>query len=360
MKFKIFEDLVVIEMASVLAGPSVGMFFAELGARVIKVENLKTGGDVTRSWKLPQEASDSNYSAYYHSVNWGKECHMLDLSDTEAREYLLSLVESADIVISNFKSGSAEKLGVDYPTLKQVNPLLIYAQLVGYDLGDPTPAFDVILQAEAGFMYMTGSPEGAPVKMPVALIDLLAAHQLKEAVLIALLKREKENKGCFISTSLAKSAIASLANQASNWLNAGFIPQRIGSRHPNIAPYGDIFTTKDGQMILLAVGTDEQFRQLCWAIELPHLIEDDRFKQNSSRVQYRNALIDELQLTIQKIDRMDLIERLTQRQVPFGRIRNMQEVFELPWAADMILKTILPNGKEIKTVKSIAFEGSCF
>ena len=233
---KIFKELKVVELASVLAGPSVGMFFAELGATVIKIENARTNGDVTRRWKGPTEDQQSPFSAYYHSINWGKECLLLDLTQEADRQFALQHILEADLLITNFKMGAAERLGLGYDFLREIQPRLIQVNLTGYGEKDATPAFDIILQAETGYMHMTGHPGGPPARMPVALIDLLAAHQMKEALLVGLLRRSQTGKGCYLTVSLVESAIASLANQASNWLNAGFDPGPNGDYPSEYCP----------------------------------------------------------------------------------------------------------------------------
>jgi len=353
-----FQDLKVVELASVLAGPAVGMFFAELGAEVIKIENKKTGGDVTRRWKLPTEDLDAKTSAYYASVNWHKKVLMKDLSEELDYQEVLQLIESADIVISNFKPSSAKKMGMDYENLKAINDKLIYAELTSFGKNDHTPAFDIVMQAEAGFLYMCGEPDRNPVRMPVALIDLMAAHQLKEGILIALLQRTKTGKGAFITTSLLESAIAALANQATNWLIGNHIPQRMGSLHPNIAPYGDVFFTKDKKPVVLAVGTEKQFQLLCDVLNLQKIKEDKRFSINALRVKNRNELKEILTPAISLYNRADLLQQLKQAGVPAGAIRNMQEVFELPQAKAMILEeeNIEDNNKITRRVKTVAFE----
>jgi len=273
-----FKDLKIVELANILAGPSVGMFFAELGAEVIKVENKATKGDITRSWRLPSEPTNNDYSAYYCSVNWGKEVLMLDLKAETDLKQLYDLIAEADIVITNFKTSSAHKIGIAPNQLRQINSNLIIAHLSGF-LNSDRPAFDIVLQAETGFLYMNGEGERPPVKMPVALIDVLAAHQLKEAILLALLHRAKTGEGKTVSVSLYEAAISSLANQATNWLMADFIPQRMGTQHPNIAPYGDMFYTKDGKMLVLAVGTERQFEGLCKTLNLAEIRNDEGLKQ---------------------------------------------------------------------------------
>lgn len=355
MSSSIFQNLKVVELASVLAGPAVGMFFAELGAEVIKFENSKTGGDVTRNWKGPNESPEKTQSAYYHSTNWGKKSILVDLSIPAERQMVLEEIAKADVLISNFKKGSAEKLGMDQLSLKRQNPKLIVANLNGYGEDNPSPAFDIVLQAETGFMYMNGHPGEAPSKMPVALIDLLAAHQMKEAILIGLLNRYRSGKGCFISVSLAESAVASLANQASNWLNAEYIPQPMGSAHPNIAPYGDLFETKDKKAFVLAVGTENNFKELCSILSAEDLLQDERFKVNAARVKHRADLIFILQNLFNDWNQSELFEEMRARKGPFGLIKNMKEVFESKLAQNMILEQMDESGQTAKTVKTAAF-----
>jgi len=357
MQDTFFSGLKVVEFASVLAGPAVGMFFAELGADVVKIENKTTGGDVTRGWKLPSENPNSSVSAYFASVNWGKKHLLLDLNNPAELRVALDYAVAADVVISNFKPSSARRLGVDADTLRSKNQRLIYAQLNSFaDPEDESPAFDVVLQAEAGFLFMNGEPNRPPVKMPVALIDILAAHQLKEAILLALLHRERTGEGSTVKASLLESALASLANQASNFLMAGHIPQRMGTQHPNIAPYGDIFTCADGQPILLAVGTERQFRQLCGVLGLEKLLENPDFQTNAARVQNRERLFVMLEASISKMTLNDLMTLLKTHGVPAARIRDMASVFEMPEAQGMILEEKTAEGVDTKRVKTIAFK----
>ncbi|MBK8490204.1 MAG: CoA transferase [Saprospirales bacterium] len=353
MQNTFFRDLVVVELASVLAGPAVGQFFAELGARVIKIEH--PDGDMTRHWKLPSELDTQAHSAYYCSVNWGKEVHFLDLSTPEGYAEVMGYLGGADVVVSNFRQAAAQRLKLDADTLRRQFPRLIVAEISGFGPDDPRPAFDVVLQAEAGFLYMTGEPGGPPVKMAVALIDLLAAHQLKEGVLLALLHRERSGEGALVRTSLLEAALASLANQASNWLMAGHIPQPMGTQHPNIAPYGDVFSTRDGKLILLAVGTDRQFAQLCTLLAKEEWIDDPVLATNAARVRHRALLRDVLQEAITHWESEAILVLLEQLHVPAARIRSMEEVFELPQAQQMILEGILPGGEVSRGVRTVAF-----
>lgn len=353
---KAFEGLKVVELASVLAGPAVGMFFAELGAQVLKIENKATQGDVTRSWKLPKEDPQKPWSAYFHSVNWNKTYLPIDLKVDEERQSVLQHIAEADIVISNFKSGSAAQFGLDYAGLKDQFPQLIYASITAYGLDHPKPGFDVAIQAETGWIYMNGEASGSPVKMPVALIDLLAAHQLKEGILVALLQRYRTGNGCHVTTSLFDASIASLANQASNWLNLGHIPERMGSQHPNIAPYGDTFQTKDGKSLILATGTQKHFVELCTCLELPELSADPRFTSNPLRLKHRDVLIEKLTHAFQKWDAEELLDRFEKAKIPVSPIRNLSEVFAIPAAQALILVESLPDGRESRRVRTAVFK----
>ena len=352
----IFKDLLVIELASVLAGPSVGMFFSELGAKVIKIENKKTGGDVTRSWKLPVEDAADEYSAYYHSINWGKEKLMLDLSTLEDRNLVLSLIKKADIVISNFKMDSALKLKMDYESLKVQNPNLIYGAITAYGDDNPAPGFDVMIQAETGWIFMNGEKDGLPVKMPVALVDVLAGHQLKQGILIALLKRQTTGEGSFVSISLFDASIAALANQASNWLNVNVLPQRMGSQHPNIAPYGDIFYTKDNVGVILGTGTQKQYVGLCKVLNLENLATDEKFITNSLRLKNRTELNGFLEKAFSERTFEDLKKACSKIKVTIAPINNMEEVFNLPNAQKLILTETLPDGSVKKCVRTTVFK----
>lgn len=259
----IFKDMLVLELASVLAGPSVGQFFAELGAQVLKVENAATRGDVTRNWKLASEPSGTDTPAYFCAANWGKASLALDLTQAAQLQQLYSLVQQADIVIASYKPGDAEKLQVGYDTLKNINPRLLYGHITGYGPHDTRAGYDAVVQAESGFMYLNGEAGGPPVKMPVALMDILTAHQLKEGLLVALLQRERTRQGQLVQVSLLQAAVSALANQATNYLVAGQEPQRMGSEHPNIVPYGSVYTGRCGKQLVLAIGDDRQFSRLC-------------------------------------------------------------------------------------------------
>lgn len=350
---KPFSNTTVIELASVLAGPSVGMFFAELGAKVIKVENKKQGGDITRQWKIKEEKKESSISAYYSSVNWGKESLFLNLDDNQDKEKLDALILDADVVIVNFKPGDALKWDLDYESLKQRNNKLIYAEISGFPKSKRI-AYDIVLQAESGFLAMNGEPKRNPVKLPVAFIDLFAAHQLKEGILLAMLAQQKDLKPKKISVNLYESALASLANQASNYLMTGNIPQALGSLHPNIAPYGEIFTCKDGQKIVLAIGSDKQFQQFCKIINAENIIGDFKFSSNLLRVKNRKLLAQLIKEKIKHYEGVQLSSLLQEHDVPAGLINDLETVFKDIKAKSRVLKE-QKEGIEIQTVNSVAF-----
>jgi len=349
-----FKELKIIELASVLAGPSVGMFFAELGARVIKIENPNIGGDVTRSWKLASEDPSHPYSAYYSSVNWGKEVWMMDLKNKEDHQRLIAELADSDIVISNLRPSSAKKLGLNAETLQKLYPNLIYGEILGFR-GKKRLAYDVVLQAECGYVSMNGSALGEEIKWPLAIIDVFAAHQLKEGLLLALLEKERSGRAAHVSTSLFEAGVSSLTNQATNWLMANHIPKPIGSLHPNIAPYGETFSCKDGKKIILAVGNDLQFKCLCESLGLEELIHDERFSDNQSRVKNRTELHQILSKGFQQEDRAALMDTLLNASVPAGSLRNVKEVFELEESENMLLEEE-KEGKKLTTVSSNAFQ----
>ena len=333
---EMFGGLRVLELASVLAGPSVGQFFAELGAEVVKIENLKTQGDITRSWKGKSELQE-DISAYFSSVNWGKKSVALDLSLPAGQEIVHALAGQSDVVIASYKPGDARKLTVDYQSLAPLSPGLIYGQITGYGSENERVGYDAIIQAESGFMDMNGEAGGPPLKMPVALVDILAAHHLKEGLLLAMLKKHRTGEGELVEVSLIQAAVASLANQASNWLVAKHLPGRQGSSHPNIAPYGDYFVSRDGKKVLLAIGSDLQFQKLCKQLNMSDVALDPRFAINASRVKNREQLHRLIQGGISQVDSGELVSRCNALKIPVGVIQNVQEVFEMEEAKSILM-----------------------
>jgi crotonobetainyl-CoA:carnitine CoA-transferase CaiB-like acyl-CoA transferase len=351
---EIFKDLNVLELASVLAGPATGLFFAELGARVQKVENKTTKGDVTRTWKLHAEAKDAPFSAYYASLNHGKEICLLDLNMPEDREKVYRQIASADVVITNFREKEAKKLGMRYADFQLYNKEIIHGNITAYGEHDDRPGYDLLLQAETGFMSMNGSAESGPLKMPIAMIDVLASHQLKEGLLVAMLQKMKTGQGAYVSVSLYETALASLVNQAANYLNTSYIPGIAGSLHPNIAPYGEILLTQDESKIVLAIGTDKQFAALCQLLSLNRLIGDPRFATNAERISNRASLKEMLIAAARRLDASVILEKASILQVPLGIIQSLDAVLNSPAAQDMIREEIR-DGMLLKSVRSVAF-----
>ncbi|ALD20433.1 CaiB/BaiF CoA transferase family protein [Hymenobacter sp. DG25A] len=330
------HGLFVLELASVLAGPQVGQFFAELGAEVLKVE--APAGDVTRTWKTSAEDENTDVSAYFSCANWGKQSVVLNLTTPAGKAAVHQLAARADVVLASYKPGDAEKLAVDYATLRQLNPRLLYGHITGYGPAVNRAGYDAVLQAETGFMHLNAaSPGQAPQKMPVALIDLLTAHQLKEGLLTALYRREKTGEGALVQVSLLDSALASLANQAATWLVTGQDPQPLGSGHPSIVPYGTVYTAQDGVRLLLAVGADRQFQELCAVLERPEWAIDARFATNPARVAHRAALEQRLLERIAAISGAELLRELEKRAVPAGAVRTVGEALALESAQRMLL-----------------------
>lgn len=338
----------VVELAGVLAGPSVGMFLAELGAEVLKIEPPGRG-DVTRSWLAPNERPVvEGVSAYFSSINWGKKTCTVDLKNGEDKTQFLALVDLADILLTSFKPGAAARLNIDYLTLHKRNARLIYGSIVGYNSEDNRAGYDAIIQAESGFYSMNGEAGSKGHKMPVALIDVLAGHQLKEGILAALLHRERTGEGRLVEVSLYETALASLVNQATNYLMAGHLPQPEGNEHPNIVPYGSQFVTADGKRIVLAVGTDDQFKALLSILEIE---AKEIWKTNVSRVEDKAAVLGSLTQAIQKMDSVLFLGSLHKANIPAGEIKNLAEVFSTP----SHLQVSGGEGKSAKGVRSAVF-----
>ncbi|MBX3100933.1 MAG: CoA transferase [Bacteroidetes bacterium] len=334
----------VLELAAVLAGPSVGCFLAEMGADVIKVE--PPAGDVTRQWLLPGEQGTS---AYFSAINWGKRSVCLDLTQPEDLKVALALAGQADIVIANYKPGSAARLGMDYASLSRQNPRLIYGSITGYGEHNPRAGFDAIVQAESGLMYLTREPGQEPLKTPVAIMDLLAAHQLKEAVLLALYHRERTGQGVQVATSLIEAGVTALANLMSAWLWRGQDPEPLGADHPSIAPYGTLFRAADGHHLLLAVGTDAQFVRLCEVLQLPALAADTRFVTNAARVRHRDVLKPLLQEAVARYERDTLMDLLAAQKIPAGRILRVSQAAALPEVQHLLLTHPAAQGLGLRT-----------
>ncbi len=355
---KILQDIKVVELASVLAGPLAGSFLAELGAEVIKIENAPSGGDVTRGWKLPEESDDFAAGAYYHSANYGKKILMLDLKKKDDRDKLYQHTDSADVILTNYQKHTALKLEVDIDLLRKNNPKAIVVQLNAFEYDDPRPGYDLVMQAETGYISMCGE-EGALAKMPVAMIDILAAHQIKEAILLGLMQRFRTGEGAVFHVSLYKAALSGLVNQATNYLMAGHIAKPLGTLHPNIAPYGEILECKDGTKLMLAVGSDGQFSKLSDSLGLSRQWLA-RYETNLQRVVSRADLIRDIQEQAVKFSGDDLTKQLDQWQIPYAKVKNMKEVLDDPQSQAMILNNPIISRPDGQYISNLAFTGLFF
>lgn len=362
---ELLGGLKVLELANVLAGPSCAQFLAELGATVIKIENKRTKGDVTRTWKLPVEKDkpeeESDMSAYFHCSNLGKKSVAVDISRTEGLRLVHDLAANSDVVIASYKPGDAEKLGVDYETLKTLNRGIVYAQITGYGLDDARAGYDAAIQAEAGYQYMNGTAgeRELPVKMPLAMMDILTAHQLKEGVLAGLLHRERTggSESSFVHVSLFKAAVSALANQATSYLLEGVVPKRMGSDHPSICPYGSVFTCGDGGQVVFAVGNDKEFANLCQVLDMDELAGDERFRTNVARVANRGECLTRLRKAVVKETSRDgFIGRLNRSKVPAAGVNSMDNVFRDSRARALVARDS-KTGKSCG-LRQVAFEST--
>ena len=320
----------VVDMARILAGPWAGQTLADLGADVIKVE--APAGDDTRQWGPPFVDRDGDRSAgYFYGCNRGKRSIALDFREADDRAVLLDLIRSADILIENYKFGGLAKYGLDYESLRQINPRLIYCSITGFGQTGPykeRAGYDYLIQGMAGIMSITGEPDGAPQRVGVALTDILTGLYGVIGVLSALRMRDQTGAGQHIDMSLLDTATAFLANQGMNYLVTGNAPRRTGNFHPNLVPY-QVFPTADGH-IIIATGNDGQYARLCQLLGLSELIDDARFRSNEDRVANRAALIALLEAATATWSRADLMAALEAATIPAGPINSIEDVFADP------------------------------
>ena len=344
------DHLTVLDLTRILAGPWASQILADLGADVIKVEHPKTGDD-TRNWgppfiqdKLPPEG----LSAYFCTANRNKKSLALDFASDEGARILRELIMQADVVIENYKVGGLKKYGLDYETLKQDHPGLIYCSITGFGQTGPyahRAGYDFIIQAMSGLMSVTGQPPNSPgdepMKIGVALTDIMTGLYASTAILAAVAHREKSGLGQHIDMSLMDVSVAAMANQSMNYLVSGTSPTRMGNAHPNIVPY-QVFPTADGHLII-AVGNDRQFVSLAKVLGNESLGSDERYLTNSSRVTNREQLIPEL-ATLTKSNTTDhWAKELDKAQVPYGPINDTEAVFNDPQVIARELAIELPH-----------------
>jgi crotonobetainyl-CoA:carnitine CoA-transferase CaiB-like acyl-CoA transferase len=322
----------VIELARILAGPWAGQVLADLGAEIIKVERPGTGDD-TRQWGPPfvEYADGGRDAAYFHACNRGKRSVAIDFEKAEGRDILLKLLANADVLIENFKVGGLAKHGLDYESVRKLNPRLIYCSITGFGQTGPyasRPGYDFMIQGMGGIMDLTGEAEGNPMKIGVAYADIMTGLYAAIAIQAALIQRASTGKGAHIDMALLDTQAGVLANQAMNYLVSGDTPKRMGNQHPNIVPYR-VFPVSDGH-IIIASGNDRQWQSVCGVLSIPELTNDSRFASNAARIENRdvlNALLDALTV---KRSRADLLAALENAGVPAGPINSVADVFTDP------------------------------
>ena len=333
----------VLELARILAGPWCGQTLADLGADVIKVESPE--GDDTRKWGPPWiEREDEKAAAYYHAANRGKRSVTADFTTEAGRALVLDLAREADVLIENFKVGGLRKYGLDYESLKAVNPKLIYCSITGFGQDGPYAAragYDFMIQGMSGIMDLTGEPSGEPQKIGVAFADIFTGVYSVVAIQAALIARARTGEGQHIDMALLDCMTGVLANQAMNFLASGNVPKRLGNAHPNISPY-QTFAVADGHLIV-ACGNDGQFARLAEILGLGEMAADERFKTNPARVANRAALSDAMEDKTRGWKRDDLLAALEKAGVPAGPINTVADVFEDPQFVHRGMK-ITPDG----------------
>jgi crotonobetainyl-CoA:carnitine CoA-transferase CaiB-like acyl-CoA transferase len=320
----------VLELARILAGPWCGQTLADLGAEVIKVESPE--GDDTRKWGPPYiEKEGERSAAYFHAANRGKRSVTADFTSEEGRALVLKLAAQSDVLIENFKLGGLKKYGLDYDSLKEINPRLIYCSITGFGQDGPYAAragYDFMIQGMGGIMDLTGEPNREPQKIGVAFADIFSGLYSVIAIQSALIAREKTGRGQQIDIALFDCMTGVLANQAMNFLASGKVPKRLGNAHPNIAPY-QTFPVADGHLIV-ACGNDSQFGRLAAILGLAELADDPRFKTNAARVENRVVLTASMEAKTKAWKRDDLLAALEKDGVPAGPINTVADVFADP------------------------------
>ena len=320
----------VIELARILAGPWAGQTLADLGADVIKVEAPE--GDDTRRWGPPFiDKGGQRSAAYFHATNRGKRSVIADFRTAEGQQAVKALIRDADVVIENFKVGGLAKYGLDYASLRALNPRLIYCSITGFGQTGPyahRAGYDFIIQGMAGLMSVTGEPDGQPQKVGVAVTDIFTGVYAATAILAALHSRGISGTGQHIDMALLDVATAIMANQAMNYLATGQAPQRLGNAHPNLAPYA-VFTCADG-WIIIATGNDAQFHRLCQVLDLGAMAADPAFASNANRLANRAEMTRRItQATLKRI-RSDLLAECEAQGVPADKINDLADVFADP------------------------------
>ncbi|WP_425083161.1 CaiB/BaiF CoA transferase family protein [Ruegeria profundi] len=333
----------VLDLSRILAGPTCTQLLGDLGASVIKIENPSTGGDDTRQWGPPyvedEAGNRSDLSAYFMSANRNKKSVAIDVATPEGQAEIKRLASHADILIENFKPGGLAKYGLDYNSLSQDLPGLVYCSISGYGQTGPNsskPGYDLMAQGYGGIMSLTGDPDGAPMKVGVGIADVMCGMYATVGILAALRHRDQTGEGQQIDLALVDAQISWLINEGTNYLTSGQVPQRRGNGHPNIVPY-EVYETADGHVIL-AVGNDSQFRRFCAFIGHADLADDARFATNPARLEHRDALNAILRPAMKQHPTTTVISELEARKVPVGPVQTVDQVFDTDQVAARQMK----------------------
>ena len=340
------EDLLVVDLSRALAGPYCSMMLADLGARVVKVES-PDGGDDTRGWGPPFYDGES---AYFLSINRNKQSLALNLKDPRGRDLVLRLIGRADVLVENFRPGAMDRLGLGYAAVRESAPRLVYCSISGFGQTGPyreRAAYDLIVQGMGGIMGITGEPDGAPMRVGVAIADICAGMFAAYGILAALRVRERTGKGQWVDASMLDGQVAWMTYMAANYFATGDNPPRVGSAHLNLVPYQP-FRTRDG-FVNVAVGSEGLWLKFCEAVEIP-IAADRRFATNADRVRNREVLLDLLMPVFARRTTAEWVERLLGAGVPAGPIYRMNEVMEDPQVhhREMVVEVEHPRAGRIR------------
>jgi crotonobetainyl-CoA:carnitine CoA-transferase CaiB-like acyl-CoA transferase len=335
----------VVELARILAGPWIGQTLADLGADVIKVES--PAGDETRRWGPPFVTDTQGQpldAAYFHCCNRGKRSVVADFRSKSDLDFVKQLIDRADVVLENFKTGTLEKFGLDYQSVRSRNPRIVYCSVTGFGQDGPyarRAGYDAMIQAMSGIMDLTGEERGEPQKIGVALADILTGLYGVVGIQAALASRDHTGEGQHVDMALFDVMVGVLANQALNYFVSGTAPRRTGNAHPNIVPY-QTFPVSDGH-VMIAVGSDAQFAKLCDVLGRSDLAEDPAYRDNKGRVVHREALVGALRAELARWKRDDILSRLEALNVPAGPINTLEDVFRDPQVLARQMRIDLPR-----------------
>lgn len=357
------SHLRVLDLSRILAGPWASQILADLGAEVIKIERPEAGDD-TRSWGPPWVtppgwSDEERQSAYFAGANRNKESVAIDLAHPKGQEIIRALAARCDVVLENFKVDGLKQYGLDYESLREINPRIVYCSITGFGQTGPyahRPGYDFLIQGMGGLMSITGRPHGepgeGPLKVGVALTDIMTGLYATIGIMAALAHRETSGRGQYVDAALLDVQVACLANQAMNYLASGKPPSRLGNGHPNIVPYQD-FATSDGH-IIVTVGNEKQFSRLCDVLGHPEWSQDPRFASNSERIAHRQLLVPMIQSVVRTRTTRDWMASLEARDVPCGPINTLDDVFSDAHVLHRGMKVELetPDGHSVPVVAS--------